>query len=405
MSHPAYWIALQQALGVHTKKVAALMDFFGDAEGVFEATAQELKNCPVLTEKERNAILARPFKESKAIWEECVATGITPIGPDSHLYPDGLRNIPDMPCVLYVKGKLPAFDTLTAISVIGKRKPTVYGKLVCERVSSVLAIAGAIVVSGGALGLDSVAHQAALDVNGTTVAVLGCGINYGYLKENKALREAISKSGALISEYPPKAPATRYTFPARNRLIAALSLGTVVIEAGEKSGTLITADFALEQGKDVFAVPGSIMSPSFHGSNRLIAQGATPVFGGLDILERYEHDYFNRLNMNRARELHKEHLQDMIHIENPTHHSEEKTAAKPKVEPQKPKKFHQPAPKHLSDTALLVYNTLLDKGKLPLHELVEQTGQSTPTLLRELTMLELDGLVTKDPAGNYELKQ
>ncbi len=399
MSHPAYWIALQAALGYHSKKVAGLMDFFGDAEGVFEATEREIQICPVLNDKEKAAILARPFQTSKAIWEECVKSDITPIGPDHPHYPDGLRNIPDMPCVLYVKGHLPRFDQMPAISVIGTRKPSVYGKLVCERVASVLAVAGVTVVSGGALGLDSVAHQAALDVDGTTVAVLGCGINYNYLKQNQPLRDDICKKGAIVSEYAPKAPATRYTFPARNRLIAALSLGTVVIEAGEKSGTLITADHALEQGKDVFALPGNIMSPTFKGSNRLISQGANPIFSGLDVLKKYEHEYFNRLNMNKAIALHKEHLKDMILVEQA---QLPKQTALPK---EKPKKLAQPAPKGLSETAALVYNILsgADSG-LSLDQLLEQTDLPAPVLLRELTKLELDGCIEKDPAGNYMIE-
>ncbi|MBR4867694.1 MAG: DNA-processing protein DprA [Clostridia bacterium] len=405
MSHPAYWIALQAALGYHSKKVASLMDFFGDAEGVFEATEQEIRRCPVLSEKEKTAILARPFQKSKAIWNECVQSGITPIGPDDPLYPDGLRNLPDMPCVLYVKGTLPRFDRVPAISVIGTRKPTIYGRLVCERVSSVLAAAGVVVVSGGAMGLDSVAHQSALDAGGSTVAILGCGINYPYLKEKGPMREAIAKQGALISEYPPNAPATRYTFPARNRLIAAISLGTVVIEAGEKSGTLITADFALDQGKDIFAIPGSIMSPSFRGSNCLIAQGATPVFSGLDILSKYEQEYFHHLNMNQARDLHKKQIKEMIQVEEVLPLPEEESTVVEEKPISKPKKIAQSTPKDLSDMASLVYNTLLDKGDLPLHLLVEHTQMETAVLLRELTKMELNGILIKNPTGNYQLKQ
>ena len=402
MSHPAYWIALQAALGYHSKKVRVLMDFFSDAEGVFQATEQELRRCPTLTEREIRSILARPFKTSKAIWEECGKSDITPITPDHPHYPDGFWNLPDMPCVLYVKGNLPRFDRDPAISVIGTRKPSVYGKLVCERVASVLAVAGVTVVSGGALGLDSVAHQAALDVNGTTVAVLGCGINYDYLKNNEQLRNEICKKGAIVSEYAPKAPATRYTFPARNRLIAALSLGTVVIEAGEKSGTLITADHALEQGKDVFALPGNIMSPTFKGSNRLISQGATPIFNGMDVLQKYEHQYFNRLNMHKAWELHQEHIKQILHIE---YVSAPEVSADPLPKKAAEKKVLQPAPKDLSETAALVYNTLLGaKHGLSLDDLLEQLDLQAPILLRELTKLEMNGEIIKDPAGNYMIE-
>ncbi len=405
MSHPAYWIALQAALGVHSKKIAGLMDFFGDAEGVFAASPQEIKQCPVLNEKETAAILARPFHKSKAIWEECVKSDITPIGPDHPRYPDTLRNLPDMPAVLYIKGTLPHFDRNPAISVVGTRKPTPYGQTVCERIASVLAVAGMTVVSGGALGLDSVAHRAALEVDGITVAVLGCGINAGYLKSNQPLREDICKKGALISEYPPSMSATRYSFPARNRLIAALSLGTIVVEAGEKSGTLITAACALEQGKDVFAVPGSVMSQSFTGSNRMISQGAVPIFGGLDVLERYEQEYFHVLDMHKARELHQKHLQDMIMVVDASHPPQRKQVFPPVKEEEIPLPNVKNPPKGLSETATLVYNILSAEKSMPLHWLVEKTGTTVPSLLRELTRMEVQGLVSKDTAGNYQLEQ
>ncbi len=405
MNHPVYWIALQTALGVHSKKLPVLLEFFEDAEGVFEADPEELKLCPTLTKKEVSALLARPFATAKAIWEECVASGITPMGPDHPLYPEGLRNIPDMPCVLYVKGNLPRFDRHLAISVIGTRKPTTYGKLVCGRVASVLAAAGVTVVSGGALGLDSVAHRSAIEAGGTTVAVLGCGINYDYLRENKTLRDTICEHGALVSEYPPRAPATRYTFPARNRLIAALSQGTVVIEAGEKSGTLITADYALEQGKDVFALPGSVMSPSFKGSNRLISQGATAIFSGLDVLQRYRQNYFNDLNLGRAAELHKKQIGEMLTIEEVPPPTDEMLAALGIPIPSEPKNLVKPTPKGLSEPAALVYNALLGEDGLPLHLLVERTQLETSALLRELTKLEMNGYITKDPAGNYNIEK
>jgi len=403
MSHPLYWVALQLALGIPSRKLTVLTDFFGDAEGVFEADEAELKRCPTLTKREIADILKRPFVQARKIWDECQASGIRILTPEDGLYPDSLRNIPDMPCVLYVKGDLPRFDRAPAISVVGTRKPTVYGKMVCRRIASVLAAAGVTVISGGALGIDSCSHVAAIEAKGKTVAVLGCGINSSYLRSNGALRDLISQNGALLSEYPPRTPASRYTFPTRNRLIAALSLGTVIIEAGEKSGSLITADQALEQGKDVFVVPGSVMSPAFHGSNRLIADGATAVFSGLDILEAYKHDYFGSLQMNKAIALHKEHLKEQVVYVEPMTTLAEKPAKTVKSAPKKEKNTPRPIGKDLSETAGLVYNTLLDADRLGLADLLARTGIDAPRMMRELTKLELDGCVTKDPDGCYHI--
>ncbi len=404
MSHPLYWVALQVALGIPSRKVTLLTDFFGDAEGVFAATEEELKRCPTLTKREITDILKRPYAQARAIWDECAASGIQILTPEDSAFPDGLRNIPDMPCVLYVKGCLPRFDLVPAISVVGTRKPTVYGKMVCHRMASVLATAGVTVVSGGALGIDSCSHLAAIEAKGKTVAVLGCGINSGYLRANGVLREQISRNGALVSEYPPSSPASRYTFPARNRLIAALSLGTVIIEAGEKSGSLITADMALEQGKDVFVVPGSVMSPDFHGSNRLISEGATAVFSGLDVLEAYKKDYFDRLQMNKAIALHKEHIKEqvvqVVPIAEPT---EPQKPKEPTSTVKKQKKLPRPMGKDLSADAGLVYNTLLNAERMGLADLLACTQLDAPRVMRELTKLELDGCVTKDPDGCYHI--
>jgi DNA processing protein len=434
MTHPMYWIALQLVLGIASKKLRTVLDFFRDAEEVFEASPMELSACPALNQKDVTAILQKPFAKAKEIWDTCERLGISVITPDDVLYPENLWHIPDMPCVLYVKGRMPRFDRLPAVSIVGTRKPTVYGRLVCQRVASVLAVAGVTVISGGAMGIDATAHKATLDVGGITLAVLGCGIDYPYLKENQSLRQQITQKGALISEYPPKTPPTRRSFPIRNRLISALSAATVVIEAGEKSGSLITANCALEQGKEVFALPGSVMSPSFLGSNRILSQGAHPVFSGLDVLKLFAREYFNVIDMNRARELHRKHLEDMLVIRHSEFAVDEEDSEEifeenseesfptfrvtvlesaPKSEgfpdeieensPKFVKKTPKPLPKDLSEAGQVVYNALLDAGKLTLAALSEATDLTTVILMQELTLLELNGYVEKDGVGEYKL--
>lgn len=186
------------------------------------------------------------------------------------------------------------------MAVVGTRSATPYGHKTAFRLSYRLAECGALIVSGGALGIDSEAHRGALQAGGRTIAVLGCSIDYPYLSANAELRKMISEHGALISEYPPGTPPSKVSFPIRNRLISGLALGTVVVEASIKSGSLITADHALNQGKDVFAVPGNIMSSAYAGSNRLLSDGAKPVFSAADILSEYTSQYPHKINMDTA---------------------------------------------------------------------------------------------------------
>jgi DNA processing protein len=198
-------------------------------------------------------------------------------------YPQPLRWIPDPPLVLYVRGTLQPEDSL-AMAIVGSRKPSHYGTLMAQRLSAALVQHSFTVISGLARGIDSLAHQTALDTGGRTVAVLGSGINVTYPPENRRLAEAISHQGAVLSEFPLDTKPDRWNFPRRNRIISGLSLGTLVVEAATNSGALHTARHALEQGREVFAVPGRVDSPNSQGTNRLIKSGARLVEGMDDIL-------------------------------------------------------------------------------------------------------------------------
>jgi DNA processing protein len=199
-------------------------------------------------------------------------------------YPDHLREIADPPPVLYVKGELLSADRW-AVAVVGTRRVTAYGRQVVERLVPEMARAGVTIVSGLARGTDALAHRVALEAGGRTLAVLGSGLDRIYPTEHAGLAREIVGRGALLSEFPLGTPPDALNFPRRNRIISGLAMGTLVVEAGETSGALITADLALEQGRDVFAVPGSILSPASEGPNRLIKEGAKPVTCAQDILE------------------------------------------------------------------------------------------------------------------------
>lgn len=201
-------------------------------------------------------------------------------------YPPMLREIDDPPMVLYVRGEQP-IDSARAIAIVGTRRGTRYGKMVAGRFASQLALKGFIIVSGLAAGIDAAAHQGTLDVGGFTVAVMGCGIDYPYPKRNQPIYERIVETGVVMSEYPMGSRPAKWTFPQRNRILSGLSRGVLVIQAPERSGSLITARCALEQGRDVFAVPGNINGLTSAGSNRLIKQGAKLVDSVDDIFDEY----------------------------------------------------------------------------------------------------------------------
>jgi DNA processing protein len=214
-------------------------------------------------------------------------------------YPENLKNIYDPPPVLYVKGGIKEEDGL-AIGIVGSRKATDYGLKAAERIAYRLAEVGITIVSGMALGIDSAAHRGALHAKGRTIAVCGCGLKYTYPVSNYNLGVEIAGNGAMVSEYPFDTPANPYQFPARNRIISGMSLGVIIVEAGERSGSLITADYALEQGREVFAVPGNISSPNSIGTNALIKSGAKLVSSIEDILEELNLDVVFKDNNEAA---------------------------------------------------------------------------------------------------------
>ncbi len=201
-------------------------------------------------------------------------------------FPALVAEIPDAPLVLFARGN-PAWLDKPAIAVVGTRKPSPYGRAVCQQLTSELAQAGMVIVSGLAHGIDAEAHRAALQAGAGSIAVLGCGIDQVYPARHRALYREIAEAGLLLSEYPPGTPPRSGLFPERNRIISGLSLGVVVVEAAERSGSLITADCALEQGREVFAVPGPIFSAGSAGPHNLIKQGAKLVTGGRDVLEEF----------------------------------------------------------------------------------------------------------------------
>lgn len=280
-----YWIALVLTRDVGPLSANRLLSVFRTPERIFSAAASELGTVEGMTASKIKAITE--FNDWDPVNREIDAMkscGITAITDADKAYPETLRQIPDPPPVLFVKGTLTEDDNYS-VAIVGSRKMTGYGRTVAGQISSGLARCGLTVVSGMARGIDTVAHTTALDVRGRTIAVLGCGLDRPYPPENIKLFERIQESGCIVSEFPTGTPPLRENFPRRNRIISGLSLGTVVIEATTDSGSLITANMALDQNREVFAVPGNITSKSSEGTNRLIKKGARLVQKPEDIIE------------------------------------------------------------------------------------------------------------------------
>jgi DNA processing protein len=279
-----YWVAFNLVRGIGPTKVRWLLDHFGDLADAWRASPEELRAAGLDRRSLDNLLTARHSIDLDRVLERIEQAGARVLTWEDPDYPRNLLNIPQPPPVLYVKGQLTAADEW-AVAVVGTRHATHYGREAARELSAALARSGVTVVSGLARGIDAEAHKAALDAGGRTIAVLGSGLDQIYPPEHHALAEAITRAGALVSDYPLGTPPESLNFPPRNRIISGLSKGVVIVEAGEGSGALITADYAAEQGRDVFAVPGSIFVRTFHGTNKLIQQGAKLVLSVSDILE------------------------------------------------------------------------------------------------------------------------
>ncbi|WP_085833663.1 DNA-processing protein DprA [Clostridium merdae] len=286
-SENAYWVWLQHGIGAGSGKLRDVLSCCTGLREFWEAGLRFWKDQELFTARELSALRSFSLQDSQQVIERCNELGISLVTPESAEYPRSLWEISNPPCVLYVKGKLPKVDEMPSVAMVGTRDATISGKKIAFSLSYQLARAGAVIISGGARGIDTAAHKGAMQAQGKTVCVLGCGVNYPYLMENAGLRECVAEFGALISEYPPDAPASRGAFPIRNRIISGLSCGVLVVEAAAKSGSLITADLALEQGRDVFAVPCGIDNPVSRGVNTLIRNGAIPISCAEELLEQY----------------------------------------------------------------------------------------------------------------------
>lgn len=285
MNHKTiYWVAFNLVKGIGPVRLEKLLVYFGDIQTAWQAPEYHLRSAGLSLKLSQQMIRVRNQLSLSKLEEQIQKSGIRVLTWDDQDYPEGLRLITQSPFVLYTKGTLDKEDTW-AVGIVGTRRFTDYGRQVTEEISQVLVNHGISVVSGLARGIDGIAHRSVLDAGGRTLAVFGSGLDQIYPPEHKDLAEQISQHGALISDYPLGTPPDGSNFPPRNRIISGLSKAVIIIEAGVKSGALITANYAAEQGKEVFAVPGKTTAPMSKGTNLLIKQGAHPLLEPQDILD------------------------------------------------------------------------------------------------------------------------
>ena len=411
-----YWIYLQNVLGYGSRKIFKVLDTFGSVKAFYNASYNEKVSSKLFSKSEINRIEKYDIDFAYKTIEKCEKLGYKIITPENPLYPIRLKHIVNPPAVLYVYGNMPEIDDEVAIAIVGTRKASAYSRALTYELSERLTRAGAYIVSGGAVGIDTSAHTGALRAKGNTIAVLPCGLNYGYLAANDALRMDIASNGALISEFQPDYPVFKSNFMVRNRLISGLCLGTIVVEAGRKSGALITVDHALEQGRDIFVIPGDLSSERYVGSNGLIRDGAKVTTSPLDVLEEYTHIYPHKINIMGCSEMLKgENNDEPIFFDEDNR--EDKKQKKNTVETKPVKKTAQPEPKkvdeikefepdksveNLSDNAKKLYFAF-DKTVMLFDELVEKSGLSVSNALSAATELEIMGIIEAMAGERYKV--
>ena len=396
-----HWLWLATRPGLSDRKKMAILKAFPDPEDVYLADEKELFVISGLTEEERESLLDKDLKEAEKILETCGEKDIEICVFSDENYPYRLKNIDDPPLVLYYRGQFPDFEKAPAIGTVGTRSASVYGLTAAKQLGFQIARCGAILVSGIAKGIDAATMEGALKAGGTVVGILGNGADVVYPTCNRFLFADTRRHGCLISEFPPGTPPMKWNFPKRNRIISGLCNGVLVVEAPAGSGALITAKHALEQGRDVFSVPGSITSPTSAGTNALLQEGARAVLSGWDVMKEYAHQYPEKISRRDT----------VLQAERPM----EKVAQKPQTPKSVAKKSIDKLEKstysgaHTAGTALTEPEKALvacvaAEGSL-MDEIIAQSGMNAAEAKKMLTKLALKKVLVLHPGGRVTLKQ
>lgn len=402
------YLYIARLLGAGSPKLYDLLSLRPEVEQICQMSVADWRETGLLTPGELRRV---DRIIAKSIWETldyCAAHDIRVITPEDAEYPAGFRGIENPPAILFARG-LPLDGSAPTIGIVGARKSTEFGQKAAYSLSAKLALAGFTVVSGGAVGIDNMAHVGAMNADGKTVAVLGCGIDCDYLMQQEPVRKRIEKQGTLLSEFEPMAPASRYTFPIRNRLISALSCGVAVIEAGHKSGALITATYAMEQGREVFALPGNIDQPQYGGTNELLRDGAIPLLSVEDIILVYLGRFPDTLKTDilLTSEIRRGYAVEAARCLNtPKRRSSGTVSRKKHAEKSGTAPATAPTPKsaealNCSAAAKQVYAAFLEQTELS-DTLSARSGITGGAFIAAITELELLGYIKAVPVGRYE---
>lgn len=412
-----HWIWLATRSGMTDRVRMALLQHFQDAEDVYFADPAAYTQIKSLSEAGMTAMLDKNLTGAEEILSECAEKGIRILVYGDAEYPARLRNIDDPPVVLYYKGNLPDWAGSPLIGVVGTRHATAYGLTTAKRMGYQIAACGGIVVSGLAFGIDSMAMGGALTAGRPVIGVLGCGADVVYPLSNRHLFEDVEREGCLLTEFPPGTPPNRWNFPKRNRIISGLSCGVLVVEAPEKSGALITAHQAAEQGRDVFIVPGNIDVSSCAGSNALLRDGATAVSCGWDVVSEYEYLYPGKVQCNmepaltKKRKVRQEAPDQALKVAQNSKILDERKTPK---QPREKKVVDNNASRSYIDAeaklpALSANEekivALVKQGTTLADEIIAQTELPANVVLSSLTMLEIKGVIRRLPGKRVEIKE
>jgi len=416
MNDLIYWIWLSLKCGYDTPTFTKLYSHFGSVEDIYNSTQEQLEQVGGLTPKLIDMLLNKETESAYSILNKCkrMNFGILPFNDE--LYPSRLRTIKNPPVVLYYAGRLPEIDNEVCIATVGTRTPTPYGCRCAYEISYDLAASGAVIVSGMAFGIDSICHRAALDAGGKTVAVFGCGLDIVYPKENQDLYKSLIAQGTVISEYAPGTKPTSYSFPQRNRIISGMSLGTMLVESKLKSGAMITARKTIEQGRDLFAVPGRVGEYNSMGPNSLIQDGAKPVSEAKDILKEYQFLYpekihtkvinkktFNIPDFNAKKKTASQNAPSIIQREKREYDETENTENINEIKKTNKNLTVQKSYDHLPEEQKNICNILCLRGQMTSEEAALKTGLNISDTMSALTILEIQGIIRALPGGMYEI--
>lgn len=415
-----HWIWLATRHGVSDRQKMELLRHFQDPESIYFAPADDYELISELSSEGLSALQDKNLQGAEVILEDCHRYGLQILTFQDAAYPNRLKNIPDPPIVLYYKGRLPDFDGSPLIGVVGTRSASAYGLTAAKRLGYQIAKCGGIVVSGMAYGIDGMAMRGALTADGSVVGILGCGAEQVYPLSNRALFADTQQYGCILSEFPPRTPPVGWNFPKRNRIISGLCCGVLVIEAPEKSGALITARLAADQGRDVFVVPGNIDVPTCVGSNRLLRDGAIAVSHGWDILSEYEAIYPDKIRKDTGVGMQQAYA-DEVSAAVEENVKPAKVAQKPKKPAKKPSMAASAEKKEIDNEAASPYidlNDMLPKllpdeqtivnaigaGERLVDDVIAETGLPVGKVLAMLTLLEVKGIVKRLPGKRVRLR-